>query len=205
MGLVSNYAWAQVGEVLRRARALKAPGKSRVEFAKAVGASRSLRVLNDIETGKRENYDPQTIANVEVWYELRPGQIHEVVAAAKQLEQAERVSSEVRARLQMLRNGTGDRNIDLAELENAVAEAADRVKRRRRTLFQAQEVVPKSTEPTNARTGGSDVTPASEDASHVLLDLPDEALEGLDELQREEVKAAARLAALKTARELRGR
>ena len=50
-----------------------------------------------------------------------------------------------------------------------------------------------------------DVGPVQDDADGVLLDLPDDALEGLDELQREEVKAAARLAALKTAREIRGR
>lgn len=51
---------------------------------------------------------------------------------------------------------------------------------------------------------GSFVSPPAEDASHVLLDLPDEALEGLTEVEREEVRAAARLAALSKAREIRG-
>lgn len=51
---------------------------------------------------------------------------------------------------------------------------------------------------------GTYVGPTAEDASHVLLDLPDEALEGLSEVEREEVRAAARLAALSKAREIRG-
>lgn len=51
---------------------------------------------------------------------------------------------------------------------------------------------------------GPAVAPADEDATHVLLDLPDEALEGLSEVEREEVRAAARLAALSKAREIRG-
>ena len=51
---------------------------------------------------------------------------------------------------------------------------------------------------------GGYVAPGEQDASHVLLDLPDDALEGLSEVEREEVRAAARLAALAKAREIRG-
>jgi transcriptional regulator with XRE-family HTH domain len=48
------------------------------------------------------------------------------------------------------------------------------------------------------------VRPTVEDAAHVMLDLPDEALHGLSEVEKEEVRAAARLAALAKAREIRG-
>lgn len=50
---------------------------------------------------------------------------------------------------------------------------------------------------------GASVSPGRDDADGVLLDLPDEALQGLGEIEREEVIAAARLAALKKAREIR--
>lgn len=49
------------------------------------------------------------------------------------------------------------------------------------------------------------VAPSRDDADGVLLDLPDEALDGLSEVERQEVIAAAKHAALKTAREIRGR
>jgi transcriptional regulator with XRE-family HTH domain len=52
---------------------------------------------------------------------------------------------------------------------------------------------------------GGYVGPDREDADGVLLDLPDEALEGLTEAERDEVITAARLAALQRAREIRGR
>lgn len=48
------------------------------------------------------------------------------------------------------------------------------------------------------------VTPADQDAG-VLLSMPAEALEGLSPAEREEVIAAARLSALRTAREIRRR
>ena len=41
--------------------------------------------------------------------------------------------------------------------------------------------------------------------SGVLLDLPEEALDGLSDVEREEVRTAARDAALRRAREIRGR
>ena len=50
---------------------------------------------------------------------------------------------------------------------------------------------------------GAYVGPVEDDADGVLLDLPDEALAGLTDVEREEVVAAARLAALKKAREIR--
>ena len=49
---------------------------------------------------------------------------------------------------------------------------------------------------------GIDVTPADDD-DEVLLDLPDEALAGLSKVERDEVYATARAAALKRAREIR--
>lgn len=49
------------------------------------------------------------------------------------------------------------------------------------------------------------VRPPRDDAPAILLDLPEEALEGLDAMGREEVAAAARLAALGKAREIRNR
>jgi len=51
---------------------------------------------------------------------------------------------------------------------------------------------------------GRDVAPADNDADGVMLDLPDDALSGLSDVEREEVRAAARLAALSKAREIRG-
>lgn len=49
------------------------------------------------------------------------------------------------------------------------------------------------------------VAPSREDADGVLLDLPDEVLAGLSELEKDEVRMAARLAALEKARQIRGR
>lgn len=48
------------------------------------------------------------------------------------------------------------------------------------------------------------VAPTDDDGAHVLLDLPEEALVGLTEVERDEVVTAARLAALQKAREIRG-
>lgn len=45
---------------------------------------------------------------------------------------------------------------------------------------------------------------AQDDVDAVLLDLPEEALEGLSAVEREEVVAAARETALRRAREIRG-
>lgn len=50
---------------------------------------------------------------------------------------------------------------------------------------------------------GAYVGPEPDDADGVMLDLPDDALAGLSDVEREEVVAAARLAALKKAREIR--
>lgn len=76
---------------------------------------------------------------------------------------------------------------------------------RRDTLAKIEQALGWDAGRATALRDGSAVGPVQDDADGVLLDLPDEALDGLDELQREEVKAAARLAALKTAREIRGR
>ena len=52
--------------------------------------------------------------------------------------------------------------------------------------------------------GGSDVGPEHDDAL-ASLDLPAEVLQGLSPSDREEVRTSARLAALRAAREIRGR
>lgn len=190
--------WKMLADLLRQARAEMAPNVSREAFAKARGGSG--RIMADLETAARNNYDVQTIVNAEVWYGLEPGQIREFLQTANEFQQARADVDQVRrsivtAKSQGRQTEVADLLAELASLESkttVLARQLDEVASRRRT-----RPVPAVDQ---APTVGSQV----ESALGVLLDIPDEALVGLSQIERDEVVTAARLAALSKAREIRG-
>jgi len=116
-----------------------------------------------------------------------PSSTEEAVATIRaDLQQAEAI---LRASEQDLRHGHTDEN-SVNWQRNRVAELSHRLERAIVLEREANELT-------------AVVAPTRDDADGVLLDLPEEALAGLDQIEREEVIAAARLAALKKAREIR--
>ena len=68
-------AWTRLGELLRRRRIeldLRYRNRRTFEADRAPGL---YRIINAIETGERDNYEPGTIAALEVAYDLVPGSI----------------------------------------------------------------------------------------------------------------------------------
>lgn len=71
--------WARLGRVILTERSRR--WRTRAEFADACGVS--ARVLDDLETGARENYLDATLAAIEVTLGWKPGTCLRVVQGGK--------------------------------------------------------------------------------------------------------------------------
>lgn len=71
-------AWAALGDLLLKRR-IELGHPKRAPFAEAAGF-RNDRVLFDLEKGRRDNYDPATLALVERAYQWQPGAIEAFVS-----------------------------------------------------------------------------------------------------------------------------
>lgn len=76
-------AWTRLGELLRRRRIeLDSRYRNRRTF-EAERAAGLYRIINDIELGRRDNYEPGTIAALEAAYDLVPGVIGHALAGGE--------------------------------------------------------------------------------------------------------------------------
>ena len=74
-----HSAWARLGELLVRRRIeLDSRYRNRRTFTSERAVE--YRIVNDIELGRRDNYEPATLAGLEVAYELAPGAISRTLA-----------------------------------------------------------------------------------------------------------------------------
>jgi hypothetical protein len=72
-------AWERLGEMLRRRRIEMNTGyRNRQKFCRERGAD--YRIVSAIENAERGNFEPDTIAGAEVWYDLAPGAIGRALA-----------------------------------------------------------------------------------------------------------------------------
>lgn len=76
MGTYPPEAWQRVGALLR-ARRGELGGRNRKEFARAGAVSD--RPVYDLEEGRRTNFRPETIAQLERVYQLQPGAIEKAL------------------------------------------------------------------------------------------------------------------------------
>lgn len=74
----SSDAWARLGRLLRMRRAALDPRYSkRSVFCEATGLN--YKLVADIETAQRTNFDPETLARFEVAYRWETGSIEQVL------------------------------------------------------------------------------------------------------------------------------
>jgi hypothetical protein len=71
--------WARVGETVRAERALR--WRRRADFAWATGLS--VRLISDLERGRRDNYAPETKLIIESALLWEPGSIDRIVAGGR--------------------------------------------------------------------------------------------------------------------------
>lgn len=69
--------WEALGGLLRRQRVVVLGIRSRAEFARERGVSDS--VVRDLESGRRDNYDIDTLLSLESWYGLTPDELRTVL------------------------------------------------------------------------------------------------------------------------------
>jgi hypothetical protein len=75
-------AWQRLGELLVRRRIeLDTRYANRQKFTAERGVN--YRTVSDIETGRRDNYEPRTFAELEVAYGLAPGSISRALAGGE--------------------------------------------------------------------------------------------------------------------------
>lgn len=72
-----NERWQKLADLLRHQRVVVLGHRSRASFARAKGASD--RMLFDLESAKRDSYSDDTLMSLEVWYELSPAQLREIL------------------------------------------------------------------------------------------------------------------------------
>lgn len=65
--------WEALGTLLRRQRVVVLGIRSRAEFARERDVSDS--VIRDLESGRRNNYDIDTLLSLETWYGLTPEEL----------------------------------------------------------------------------------------------------------------------------------
>ena len=184
--------WKPVADLLRQARAEMRPDLSREAFASERGGSS--RIMADLETAARSNYDVQTLANAEVWYGLQPGQIGKVLEAVDAVNGIDAHMAQVRAELdEAIRSGdSAAEELIAASLAGVQASARSAREVLHDLMFMRRSVAPA-------------VTGAQDDPGNVMLDLPEEAYSDLAPHERAEAIAAAKAAFLQRAREIRGK
>jgi len=182
-----EIAWGMVAEMLRAARAESAPGQKLPQFAESRGASRSLRVLRDLENAKRSNYDRQTLADVEVWYGLQAGQIRELLDVMHELDVSDwrRGSIENKARAAEMAGDLEEKARHLAErdrlfpTEVPVAHILNIMRKRRDT--PGSEVVDKGVSDLQGRVSTAAEGAVGERASAVQVNAVREYIETMRE------------------------
>ena len=70
--------WERLGQLLRRQRVVVLGYKSRTAFARHLGLG-SDRVLYDLESARRDNYDIDTLLSLETWYGVSSAEIREAL------------------------------------------------------------------------------------------------------------------------------
>jgi hypothetical protein len=70
--------WVRLAEMLRAQRVINLRQPNRRQFVERLGLPND-RIISDLETAKRDNYDRDTLLSLEVWYQLDSKQLREVL------------------------------------------------------------------------------------------------------------------------------
>lgn len=72
--------WIRLGDYLTHRRVELSNSSRLAEFLRQRGASKFLRIAEDLEKGVRDNYDRGSLAQAEIIYEWLPGSIRAVLS-----------------------------------------------------------------------------------------------------------------------------
>lgn len=107
--------WLKVARAVRAARVTR--WRRREDFAKATGLS--VRLLSDIENGRRDNYDPSTVAIIESTLLWEPGSIARTAAGGAPRPVADGAMQRLLASWPNLSQDAREMLADLAERNQA--------------------------------------------------------------------------------------
>jgi hypothetical protein len=127
----ANERWQALADLLRHQRVVVLGHRSRAAFAREKGVSD--RVLFDLESAKKGSYSENTLLSLEVWYELKPEQLRDVLGplypGAEVVTRVGNVTissarttgvtmEELRANIEVIAAAVAEMRNELARLEN---------------------------------------------------------------------------------------
>ena len=117
--MTPDARWQRLAEVLRARRVVELGIPNRTEFARTRGL-KNPRLLVDLETGRRDNYDPDTLLSLIRWYDLPADRLADILGDRWPLNESDIVIAENTELFSVTVNGAKVTSADTRASEKAV-------------------------------------------------------------------------------------